>query len=262
MEPTLFSNEEENESYEIEAIVDDRMKNKIRYFLVKWAGFEDEDEMTWEPEEHLESCRDLIDKYYEMKQRAAEIEPDPIPSHLVDAPLQSNTGPPEDEELVEIELTTDSVPSSNPSSPTKNRRTVTSTDTDSASASPKKIREKKRVVTHLQYQKNAFNESSDAGVIPPSDNSDAEPVVKKKKVKQVQKKTSSTKTPTKQKSTKRLSDSKDVYRKIVGVTLNEHTVQFEVVRNDGKVRTLTKQEMQENHKKLYLQFLEQFVSQD
>lgn len=262
MEPTLFSNEEENENYEIEAIVDDRMKNKIRYFLVKWAGFEDEDEMTWEPEEHLESCRDLIDKYYEMKQRAAEIEPDPIPPDPVETPLQSNTNLTEDEELVEIELTTDTVPSSNQASPTKKRHTVTSTDTDSASASPKKIREKKRVVTRLQYQKNAFGETSDAGVIPPSDDSDAEPVIKKKKVKQVQKRTSSTKTPTKQKSAKRSSDSKDVYRKIVGVTLKEHTVRFEVVRNDGKVRTLTKQEMQENHKKLYLQFLEQLVSQD
>jgi hypothetical protein len=55
--PLHIANDEEEEVYEVEEIVGECIrKNKVE-FLVKWHGYP-EDEMPWEPEEHLHGAQD------------------------------------------------------------------------------------------------------------------------------------------------------------------------------------------------------------
>jgi len=51
-----------DEEYEVEKIISKRArKGKVEY-LVKWKGWEDPDDNTWEPINNLD-CKDLIDEY-------------------------------------------------------------------------------------------------------------------------------------------------------------------------------------------------------
>lgn len=49
--------------YEVEYIVNDQLIDGYRQYLVKWKGYDDF-ENTWEPEENLQHCEDLIEAYY------------------------------------------------------------------------------------------------------------------------------------------------------------------------------------------------------
>ncbi|OHS95270.1 hypothetical protein TRFO_02272 [Tritrichomonas foetus] len=54
--------EEEDSIYEVEAILDHRTRyGKIQY-LMKWKGYDDEDENTWEYETNL-NCPDILSEY-------------------------------------------------------------------------------------------------------------------------------------------------------------------------------------------------------
>lgn len=49
--------------FEVDEIVDHkRTKNGMRY-LVKWRGFEDSDDDTWEPESSFSGCKKLLKEY-------------------------------------------------------------------------------------------------------------------------------------------------------------------------------------------------------
>ena len=51
-----------DEEYEVEKIISKRVrKGKVEY-LVKWKGWEDPDDNTWEPVANLD-CRELMDEY-------------------------------------------------------------------------------------------------------------------------------------------------------------------------------------------------------
>jgi hypothetical protein len=50
--------------YEVEAILRHKGGGKSRKFLVKWAGWNHADN-TWEPEEHLNNCEELLKEYWE-----------------------------------------------------------------------------------------------------------------------------------------------------------------------------------------------------
>ena len=70
----IFSNvsdegEEEEEEYEVEAIVSDRIKKGKKQYLLKWKGYPDS-ENTWEDEESL-NCPDLLLKYIQKKESQA-----------------------------------------------------------------------------------------------------------------------------------------------------------------------------------------------
>ena len=50
------------EEYEVEKILDKRVrKGKVEYY-VKWKNWDNPDDNTWEPIEHLE-CEELIQEY-------------------------------------------------------------------------------------------------------------------------------------------------------------------------------------------------------
>jgi Chromo (CHRromatin Organisation MOdifier) domain len=61
--------EERDEEYEVEYVVDSRLKRGKLEYLVHWKGYGDEDR-TWEPEANLENCRDLVQDYHKRKPSA------------------------------------------------------------------------------------------------------------------------------------------------------------------------------------------------
>jgi hypothetical protein len=56
-----YEQEEENE-FEVEKIIQHRGKGNGREYLVKWLGYPDS-ENTWEPTTHLTNCRQLLRQY-------------------------------------------------------------------------------------------------------------------------------------------------------------------------------------------------------
>jgi hypothetical protein len=61
--PTVIDGELE---YEVEAILDDKLLNKQKWYLVKWKGFPTEDN-TWEPSYNLTNCSTLLQQYHKCK---------------------------------------------------------------------------------------------------------------------------------------------------------------------------------------------------
>lgn len=58
--------EENNDIYEVEKLIDDKKIGKIRYFLVRWKGYEPSDD-SWERESNLK-CAAILKKYLQTKQ--------------------------------------------------------------------------------------------------------------------------------------------------------------------------------------------------
>lgn len=56
--------------YEVEDILDYRIRNNQEQYLVKWVGYEgDEDKVTWEPRTHVEHLTTLLQKFHSSKPR-------------------------------------------------------------------------------------------------------------------------------------------------------------------------------------------------
>merc|ERR1712013_249078 len=55
--------DEEEPEYEVERIVDTRVVDGVTEYLVKWEGWENEEDQTWEPKENLVGSEKLIKKY-------------------------------------------------------------------------------------------------------------------------------------------------------------------------------------------------------
>lgn len=54
-----------NTNYAVENIIDDKVVNKKKYYLVRWEGFGEKDD-SWEPRKNL-NCPYLLDKYEQSK---------------------------------------------------------------------------------------------------------------------------------------------------------------------------------------------------
>eukprot|EP00092_Neocalanus_flemingeri_P085540 GFUD01107642.1.p1 GENE.GFUD01107642.1~~GFUD01107642.1.p1 ORF type:complete len:332 (-),score=125.63 GFUD01107642.1:466-1461(-) len=58
------SEEEEEEDYEVEKILDKREEKGITKYLIKWVGYDKEEDNTWEPQDNL-GCADKIKQFDE-----------------------------------------------------------------------------------------------------------------------------------------------------------------------------------------------------
>ena len=68
--PPVITNTSDDE-FEVEAILDDRIRrNKLRY-LVKWKGYSSH-EATWEPATHLENASQILHEYLASMQQPAK----------------------------------------------------------------------------------------------------------------------------------------------------------------------------------------------
>jgi len=56
--------------YEVDRIVDDRVEDNEKQYLIRWKGFTAEDD-TWEPVTNLD-CPEIIDAYEEAKRKKKE----------------------------------------------------------------------------------------------------------------------------------------------------------------------------------------------
>lgn len=60
--PPVLTNDNCNDTYEVECILDSRIRrNKVQY-LVRWTGYDD---TTWETSENLEGCTDLVAEFHQ-----------------------------------------------------------------------------------------------------------------------------------------------------------------------------------------------------
>ena len=57
-----MSDSDGGEVYEVEKILEKRMKKGKAEYLIKWKGYEDESENTWEPVDNLD-CDDKIQEF-------------------------------------------------------------------------------------------------------------------------------------------------------------------------------------------------------
>ena len=55
------------EVYSVEKIIGDKEKDGIKYYHVKWEGYDDPEDLTWEPIENLKNCRKAIEEYENRK---------------------------------------------------------------------------------------------------------------------------------------------------------------------------------------------------
>lgn len=63
--------EEEQQEFEVEAILDKRQENGQLYYLVKWKNF-DSSANSWEPINNLIHCRDIIKEFEQRKKKSEE----------------------------------------------------------------------------------------------------------------------------------------------------------------------------------------------
>ncbi|XP_028414791.1 uncharacterized protein LOC114537876 [Dendronephthya gigantea] len=60
---TFISYNMEDNVFEIEKILQSSVRKGLRYYRVRWKGFGEEED-TWEPEENLFDCKDVLDEFW------------------------------------------------------------------------------------------------------------------------------------------------------------------------------------------------------
>ena len=53
----------EEHAFVVEKIINKRIKGEVQQYLVKWQGYDDPSDLTWEPIENLQNCKESIDEY-------------------------------------------------------------------------------------------------------------------------------------------------------------------------------------------------------
>ena len=66
----------DEEEYEVEKVVGKRTRKGKLEYLVKWKGWDNPDDNTWEPIAHLD-CRELIDEYEAANPETVEVDKKP-----------------------------------------------------------------------------------------------------------------------------------------------------------------------------------------
>merc|ERR1711942_585550 len=66
---------EEEPEYEVERIVDKRVVDGATEYLVKWKGWENKEDQTWEPKQNLVGSEKLIKKYETLESKQDKTKP-------------------------------------------------------------------------------------------------------------------------------------------------------------------------------------------
>merc|ERR1719323_1870166 len=62
------SKDEGEEEYEVERILDVKKKGRSSVYLVKWKGWDNVEDQTWEPESSLAGSRDLLREFNQQRE--------------------------------------------------------------------------------------------------------------------------------------------------------------------------------------------------
>lgn len=88
--PTPATAEVMEDEFVVEKILDKRISKGHVYYLIKWQGFSDQDN-TWEPEENLADCPELIVDFETRSKDQSELATvDPVAAVEQDIPLPMN----------------------------------------------------------------------------------------------------------------------------------------------------------------------------
>ncbi|XP_069615191.1 M-phase phosphoprotein 8 [Ranitomeya imitator] len=94
MEGAESEQEDEEDVFEVESILDSKTEEGEVLYRVRWKGYDSEGD-TWEPEAHLDDCKEVLlefrRKQAEIKQKAAKKEALPKLSDLFDAESDSDS---------------------------------------------------------------------------------------------------------------------------------------------------------------------------
>ena len=87
-------------SYSVEAVLDSKLVGRKVLYLVKWEGFDDEADNTWEPEKNLDDCPEKLERYWKAapdsvgaKRHAEEMEKERVKRRRLSA-AKGETPPP------------------------------------------------------------------------------------------------------------------------------------------------------------------------
>eukprot|EP01087_Luapelamoeba_hula_P005577 TRINITY_DN1562_c1_g1_i2.p1 TRINITY_DN1562_c1_g1~~TRINITY_DN1562_c1_g1_i2.p1 ORF type:complete len:878 (+),score=243.61 TRINITY_DN1562_c1_g1_i2:3-2636(+) len=62
-QPQLQPQQQQQHEYEVEAILDKQMRHRKMHYLVKWRGWDNPQDNTWEPRDHLGNCEQKIQEF-------------------------------------------------------------------------------------------------------------------------------------------------------------------------------------------------------
>ncbi|XP_033002170.1 M-phase phosphoprotein 8 isoform X2 [Lacerta agilis] len=82
----LDSDEDEDDVYEVEKILDVKTEDGKVLYKVRWKGYSPDDD-TWEPEEHLEDCREVL---LEFRKKIVDSKPKPVKKEIQKLPLNDD----------------------------------------------------------------------------------------------------------------------------------------------------------------------------
>eukprot|EP00112_Aurelia_sp_Birch-Aquarium-sp1_P000913 Seg109.3 transcript_id=Seg109.3/GoldUCD/mRNA.D3Y31 product="M-phase phosphoprotein 8" protein_id=Seg109.3/GoldUCD/D3Y31 len=73
----MMSGEDSIESledvFEVEKIVDAKLMEGVQYYMVRWRGYGSDDD-TWEPNENLLTCQEMVEHFWKKKEEARKVE--------------------------------------------------------------------------------------------------------------------------------------------------------------------------------------------
>nr|XP_028582102.1 M-phase phosphoprotein 8 isoform X1 [Podarcis muralis] len=80
------SDEDDEDVYEVEKILDVKTEDGKILYKVRWKGYSPDDD-TWEPEEHLEDCREVL---LEFRKKIVDSKPKPVKKEIQKLPLNDD----------------------------------------------------------------------------------------------------------------------------------------------------------------------------
>lgn len=61
------------DTFEVEEVLNEAVTDGVLFYRVKWKGFDDEKDITWENASNLRNCQDAIRKYSESKSNCSMV---------------------------------------------------------------------------------------------------------------------------------------------------------------------------------------------